>query len=186
MALECVDFSCQEQGAALTFNWSFVLRPDGSLAVLSDPASPTPTFVPDLAGAYVVQLIVSDGAADSQPDTASITAVSPGTVLGHVKNAINLISAIPVGAFVNPNSGRALINKLEAVARLVENGSLVAARDQLRADLLPKVDGCALRGSPDQPPSGEVRDWITECQAQTNVYAALKDALDALVLLIGA
>ncbi|MBI2017206.1 MAG: hypothetical protein HYS77_16985 [Candidatus Rokubacteria bacterium] len=178
--------SVDPEGVAVLFRWSFAARPAGSLAILSDPASPTPTFVPDGAGTYVVQLIVSDGLADSQPDTASITAVSSGTVLGHLKNAINLLSAMPTGAFVDPNRGRALIKKLEAIVRRIEDGHLAAARHQLRKDLLPKVDGCAPRGSADRPAKGKARDWITDCQAQSQVHAEIKDALDALVLLIGA
>src|SRR5439155_11223744 len=41
-----------------------------------DPVASRPTFVPDLAGTYVVQLIVNDGALDSAPDTAAITALT--------------------------------------------------------------------------------------------------------------
>lgn len=56
----------------LTFGWSFVAVPDGSFAVLSDPTIVNPTFIPDVAGDYVVQLIVNDGTEDSEPDTALI------------------------------------------------------------------------------------------------------------------
>jgi hypothetical protein len=35
--------------------------------------SPTPAFVADLEGEYIVQLIVNDGALDSSPDTISVT-----------------------------------------------------------------------------------------------------------------
>lgn len=61
----------------LTYHWSFTAKPDGSAAVLSIATIVNPTFVPDLPGLYVVQLIVSDGRADSKPDTASITNVVP-------------------------------------------------------------------------------------------------------------
>jgi len=61
----------------LTYQWSFTVKPDGSGAALSDSSIVNPTFVPDLAGLYVLQLIVSDGKADSSPDTASITVVVP-------------------------------------------------------------------------------------------------------------
>ncbi len=61
----------------LTYFWSFTAKPDGSAAALSTPTVVNPTFVPDLPEMYVVQLIVSDGRADSKPDTASITIVVP-------------------------------------------------------------------------------------------------------------
>ncbi len=60
-------------GDLLVFRWSFTSLPAGSTATLSDPAASRPTFVPDLAGAYVVQLIVNDGTLDSDPDTAMVT-----------------------------------------------------------------------------------------------------------------
>jgi hypothetical protein len=61
-------------GDLLTFYWSFTALPPGSTATLSDAAAMQPTFVPDLPGLYVVQLIVNDGTMDSSPDTASIAA----------------------------------------------------------------------------------------------------------------
>jgi hypothetical protein len=46
-------------GEALTYAWSFVSRPAGSNATLSGAATVNPTFVPDKAGPYAVQLVVS-------------------------------------------------------------------------------------------------------------------------------
>jgi hypothetical protein len=42
------------------FEWSITRRPTGSAAQLSDPSSPTPTFVADVRGEYVISLIVYD------------------------------------------------------------------------------------------------------------------------------
>ncbi len=56
----------------LSFHWSFLAVPAGSTASLSDPAATAPTFVVDLSGTYVVQLIVNDGTIDSAPDTVVI------------------------------------------------------------------------------------------------------------------
>jgi hypothetical protein len=60
-------------GDTLTYSWSIISMPSGSGALLSDPVSPTPAFVADLEGEYIVQLIVNDGALDSSPDTISVT-----------------------------------------------------------------------------------------------------------------
>lgn len=65
--------SSDADGDPLTFSWSFVARPDGSQAALIDSATPTPRFVLDVVGDYVVQLVVNDGAVSSQPDTVVIT-----------------------------------------------------------------------------------------------------------------
>ena len=58
----------------LTYQWSFQTKPTESAAVLSNPTSLSPTFVVDLAGDYVVQLIVNDGTVDSASDSVMITA----------------------------------------------------------------------------------------------------------------
>jgi hypothetical protein len=57
----------------LTYFWSFTSKPEGSTATLSNDSLINPTFTPDLAGTYVVQLIVNDGQLDSDPDTVTIT-----------------------------------------------------------------------------------------------------------------
>jgi hypothetical protein len=66
--------STDSDGDLLTFSWSFASRPEGSIAKLSDPASPAATFafVPDFPGTYVVQLIVNDGTLNSDPDTCIV------------------------------------------------------------------------------------------------------------------
>ncbi len=56
----------------LSFSWSFTSQPAGSAAVISNPFISNPTFVIDKAGTYVAQLIVNDGALDSDPDTVVV------------------------------------------------------------------------------------------------------------------
>src|SRR5262249_45631053 len=65
--------STDADGNSLTFHWSFVSRPAGSIATLSDPGAVRPTFQADKAGSYVVQLIVNDGLVDSAPDAVTIS-----------------------------------------------------------------------------------------------------------------
>jgi hypothetical protein len=65
--------STDVDGDQLTYKWSFTSKPSYSMAELSDPASVRPTFVMDLSGDYVVQLIVSDVKTDSTPDTVIIS-----------------------------------------------------------------------------------------------------------------
>jgi RHS repeat-associated protein len=65
--------SSDVDGDALGFRWSLTARPDGSTASLAEATAVQPTFVPDLPGTYVAQLIVNDGTEDSLPDTVAIT-----------------------------------------------------------------------------------------------------------------
>jgi len=62
------------EGDDLTFRWTLVSTPAESSAVLSDAGVVNPSFLADLAGDYVVQLIVNDGLVDSAPATVTITA----------------------------------------------------------------------------------------------------------------
>lgn len=48
---------------SLAFSWMFTSRPPGSNTRLVFTTSPTPTFVPDVAGTYVISLTVSNGVA---------------------------------------------------------------------------------------------------------------------------
>jgi FtsP/CotA-like multicopper oxidase with cupredoxin domain len=57
----------------VTYNWSFTLKPGGSVASLTGPTTVNPTFIPDVAGTYVVQLVVNDGVSNSTPDTVVIS-----------------------------------------------------------------------------------------------------------------
>jgi hypothetical protein len=61
----------------LTWAWSIVFRPDGSLASIVSPSAAQTSFVPDVAGSYTIQLLVNDGKVDSAPALLVVQAL-PG------------------------------------------------------------------------------------------------------------
>jgi hypothetical protein len=61
-------------GDPLTFQWTLVTRPPGSTSAVSSLSANSPTLTPDLAGEYVVQLIVNDGTVASAPARVALTA----------------------------------------------------------------------------------------------------------------
>jgi len=65
--------SSDPENDTLAYRWSLTSVPAGSGATLADATAATPTFVADIAGGYVVQLIVNDGEFDSSPDTMMVT-----------------------------------------------------------------------------------------------------------------
>jgi hypothetical protein len=66
--------SKDSDGGSLTFKWALIGKPIGSAASLTNPTYPNPKFTADLAGNYVVSLVVNDGKADSTVATVSVTA----------------------------------------------------------------------------------------------------------------
>jgi len=77
--------STDADGDVLAYTWEFESKPAGSNAVLSDtdPRDPVRTFIPDVAGDYVVRVTVADGF----PDSSSTDTVTITSVLGPVANA---------------------------------------------------------------------------------------------------
>ncbi len=75
--------STDADGDPLTYFWSIAARPENSTAALSDEAVINPTFIPDVAGVYVIQLIVNDNHIDSDPDTTTLTVMAVVTPTNH-------------------------------------------------------------------------------------------------------
>ena len=68
-------------GDLLTYSWSLASLPASSAVSLRDAASARPSFTPDMAGDYVVKLVVNDGERSSAEDSARITALEPKLVM---------------------------------------------------------------------------------------------------------
>ncbi len=88
--------SSDVDGDPLTYRWSFTVRPDGSAATLAGTTTVGASFIPDLPGEYVVQLVVSDGVLTGAPDTLTVSTLNSVPVA----NAGSDQSELPVGAAV--------------------------------------------------------------------------------------
>lgn len=64
-------------GDLLTYSWSFTSKPAGSSAALSSATAAKPTFTADIAGAFVLNLVVNDGKVSSPAVTVTITSNVP-------------------------------------------------------------------------------------------------------------
>jgi len=60
----------------LEYTWSFMSKPAGSNANLSDSTLVTPSFVADLDGEYILSLVVNTGTVFSVADTIKVTATT--------------------------------------------------------------------------------------------------------------
>ena len=68
-------------GDRIAFRWSLISVLTGSSTQILEAAIATPTFVVDVEGTYVLQLVVNDGEIDSLPDTVVIAAVGETPLL---------------------------------------------------------------------------------------------------------
>ena len=74
------------------------MKPPLSTAVLSGTTTTNPTFVADMPGNYVAQLIVNDGTLSSSPSTVTITTTNSARVANPGLNQF-----VPVGSSVSLN-----------------------------------------------------------------------------------
>ncbi|MDO6506506.1 PKD domain-containing protein [Colwellia sp. 4_MG-2023] len=65
--------SSDTDGDTLSYSWSLSTLPDGSIATLSSDTDSTTSFSADVAGIYVVTLMVNDDEANSEIDSVNIT-----------------------------------------------------------------------------------------------------------------
>ena len=68
--------SSDGNGDLLTFSWTFTSKPTGSSATLSSSTAIKPTFIADVIGTYVLNLVVCDGKVNSTPATVSISSTT--------------------------------------------------------------------------------------------------------------
>ena len=68
--------STDMDGDELTYTWSLISTPEGSMAALSNPTDVMPAFAADLPGEYVAELVVNDGTCDSEPDTVTVSTIN--------------------------------------------------------------------------------------------------------------
>lgn len=72
--------SFDRDGDTLTYQWQFVSKPAGSVVELQNEHQQQSQFVPDVAGTYVVELVVSDGI-DTGSDNVTILVDEPSVKL---------------------------------------------------------------------------------------------------------
>ena len=65
--------SYSPNGPLVQYLWTIIDKPAGSTATLSDPGAGAPTFVADVLGQYVIELVVSDKFGSSQPDQVIVS-----------------------------------------------------------------------------------------------------------------
>jgi hypothetical protein len=172
--------SFDPDGDDIDFDWDLVSAPAGSMATLVGADTATPSLTPDVAGDYVVSLVVRDAFAESGAATVTITATddmsSPSQILRDLADALRHEPRWKFTFFLDKFLLR---TQLRIAAWELDNGYDCWARARLN-HLVRRVDGCALRGMPDTSCWWRTRDWIDHCPLQLSVYGTLQNVLDLL------
>ena len=71
--------SFDNENDTLSYLWVLTSLPSTSQATLNDDTSPTPTFIADVSGVYLLTLVVNDGTVNSEESTMTVTSKIPGT-----------------------------------------------------------------------------------------------------------
>jgi hypothetical protein len=83
-------YSTDADNNQIFYKWTLMQKPTGSSAALVGDTKARPTFIADVAGDYVVQLVVNDGSVDSLPSSVIVTATrenrAPTANAGEDKN----------------------------------------------------------------------------------------------------
>ena len=72
----------------------------------------------------------------------------------------------------NKNMKKALLNKINAVLKMLDEGLYEEALDKLQDDILAKMNGCAETGRPDK------NDWIITCEEQSRLYPFVIETIE--------
>ena len=103
--------SYDPDGQSITFAWTLLSAPMGTMVTtnsINNAQTPRPFFTPDLAGAYKLQLIVTDATASSAPVNVTVTAFSgtipPNANTGSDRNAgVGTLTALSGAMSSDPN-----------------------------------------------------------------------------------
>jgi hypothetical protein len=172
--------STDTNGDLLTYSWSFTSKPAGSLAELTSSTSVQTSFVVDEPGDYVVSLVVNDGFADSNAANVTITAMTiEEAAIRALTEATEETNKLDPDGLKNGTITRdALINKINVVLGMIENGRYENAQHKLTTDLVDNINGCAETGEPDD------NDWVITCEGQSQIYPLIIEAIELLGRLI--
>lgn len=139
--------SSSPRNGALNYDWSLKDKPAGSKAALVDAKAAKTTFVADVPGSYVAELLVNDGIATSAASQVKMTATNVDPVA-----VLESSSSVLVGALVELDGSHSVAPTGAKASELKYHWSL------------------------DEQPSGSSVELINSTQAKASFLAQLKGA----------
>ncbi len=133
--------SSDANGDLLTYNWSFTSKPAGSGATLSSATSVKPTFTADVAGTYVLNLVVNDGKVSSAPKSVTITAVDPSLQLSQTDSFFGTTTNLSMPYSIISNSTQSVSGIPTPTTATVDIFKLTATGANFTVSNLSAIDG---------------------------------------------
>ncbi len=168
-------------GDPLTYRWSLLSVPAGSFAELAGANTLAPSFVANVAGTYVLQLIANDGIVDSIPATSVVEViVTDDAATRTIQALITYINGLPAKdahgrrVFKSKGARRELVQELMGALRMIKDHEFGVALKLLSHGGKRRMDGCAVHGAADR------NDLIRTCAEQSPAFALLTKAIGHL------
>lgn len=151
----------------LTYQWSC-----SNASIVPDDVAMT-SFVPDVAGEYVVNLVVNDGLENSDPAAAIIVATTAeGELADEVEKTIDEINGTPPQNFKKKVLKKVMTQKTVHTLKLIDEKKHAAAKQEIQM-LTEKTNGC---DDSSADPKADPNDWIKNCESQRRVRERLAES----------
>ncbi len=128
----------------LSYNWSVLSKATGSTAQIINPSISKPSFTPDIAGTYIMQLSISDGAlinTDTMTIIALIAPVLPVAKAGADQNVNTLSSVTLDGSSSSVEAGKTLTYKWTMRSKPASSNTNILPSTSVNPSFTADVDG---------------------------------------------
>lgn len=137
---------------------------------------------PDADNGSIVEsynLTSADGSiAANRPTITFTTTTYQEAAAMKLVEAVDTINLLDPDSLKNRKLKKPLTQKINEVLAKIDEGLYEQALNKLQHDILQKTNGCAETSSPDK------NDWITDCDAQNQLYPLIIEAIEFLEMLI--
>ena len=98
-----------------------IKTPLGNTSVLDDPTQASTSFIPDVTGEYVLNLIVDDGVYPSEASSMTVLVVDQNTAItALLQDTLSIINGLEPDDFLKKNSGNKLTKKISTALRRLD------------------------------------------------------------------
>lgn len=128
----------------LTYDWSIVSKPVGSLMIFSNSSMSKPIIQPDVAGEYLIQLTVSDGISTSTIDEVLVTAVNnlpPFAKAGNDLTTTEFLTVVLDGSESYDPDGKSIIYQWSFVTKPLGSNASILNANTSNPSIQPDTEG---------------------------------------------